>query len=255
MAAPAGTLERRRDLALALRALRPEGVLTALAPKDRGGARLAKELAAFGCEVAEASRRHQRICRCPPPLEPGALDAAISAGAPTLPPALGLWSQPGVFSWDRPDPGTSLLLARLPALKGRGADLGCGVGVIAAAVLESPAVTGLELIDIDRRAVGAARRNITDPRARILWADVRTEPLPDGLDFVVCNPPFHEGGAEDRSLGPMFARRAHGALRRGGVLYLVANRHLPYEALLAEMFTETRRLADGGGYKVYEARK
>src|SRR4051812_974114 len=54
--APPGTLERRYVLALALRALRPGAALTALAPKDKGGSRIAKELEAFGCEVEADSR-------------------------------------------------------------------------------------------------------------------------------------------------------------------------------------------------------
>ena len=58
---------------------------------------------------------------------------------------LGLWSQPGVFSWNRIDPGSALLAQTLPALSGKGADFGCGVGYLAHTVLASPAVTHLTL--------------------------------------------------------------------------------------------------------------
>jgi 16S rRNA (guanine1207-N2)-methyltransferase len=44
-------------------------------------------------------------------------------------------------------------------------------------------------------------------------------------------------------------------LRKGGVLWIVANRHLPYEAALNEAFKNVRPVADAGGFKVYEARK
>ena len=44
--APAGAIERRYTLALVLRALKPGGRLDVMAPKTRGGARLAKELKA-----------------------------------------------------------------------------------------------------------------------------------------------------------------------------------------------------------------
>lgn len=255
MAAPPGTIERRHALALALRALKPGGALTALAPSDKGGARLGKDLAAFGCDVAETGRRHQRICICTREDGLAGLDEAIEAGAAQYLPALDLWSQPGVFSWDRIDPGTALLVSSLPALGGHGADLGCGVGLIARAVLKAPAVTRLDLVDIDRRAVEAARRNVEDPRARLHWADVRTGPALDGLNFVVCNPPFHDGGTEDRALGQAFIRRARAMLKTGGVLWLVANRHLPYEAVLGETFARVTRRAEAGGYKVYEARR
>lgn len=255
IAAPPGTLERRYALAQLLRALKPGAPLTALAPKEKGGARLRKELEAFGCTVAETGRQHQRICETRRPETPVGLEAAIDAGAPRLAEALGFWTQPGVFSWDRLDPGSRQLVERLPPLSGHGADLGCGLGVLARAVLASARVTRLELVDLDRRAVEAARRNVEDPRAVFHWADARLAPPLSALDFVVTNPPFHDIGIEDRDLGQGFIRRAHQLLRPGGVLWVVANRHLPYEAVLSGLFARVTARGEGAGFKVYEARK
>ena len=258
MLAPPGAVERRFGLAHALRALRPGGMLTALAPKDRGGARLRGELKAFGCTAEETAKRHHRICVVQRPVVVTGLDAALAAGALQQVAALGLWSQPGVFSWDRIDPGSALLLAHLPPLAGRGADLGAGLGVLARRVLESPNVTALMLVDIDRRAVAAARRNVEDPRAAFVWADVRAaDPGVEAatLDFVVMNPPFHDAGAEDRALGQAFIRRAAALLRRGGVCWLTANRHLPYEKVLGECFAQCAVRAEAAGYKIVEAKR
>lgn len=255
IAAPPGTLERRYVEALALQALKPGGELVVLAPKDRGGARLKGELTGFGCEVEETGRRHQRICRVLRPAAPEGLDAAITAGGPQRLDRIGLWTQSGVFSWDRPDPGTELLIRNLPGFSGVGADLGCGLGQIARAVLASPAVTELTLVDIDRRAIDAATRNVTDPRARLVWGDGRGTPELSGLDFVVMNPPFHEAGVESRGLGIAFITRAAAILRKGGVLWLVANRHLPYEESLTRLFSRVTPVRDAGGFKVYEARR
>jgi 16S rRNA (guanine1207-N2)-methyltransferase len=256
MLAPPGTQERRYTLALALKALKPGGSLIALAPKDKGGSRLGAELEAFGCEIDETSKRHHRICAVRRSGSLAGLDEAIAQGAPRLVESLGLWSQPGVFSWDRIDPGTALLSSRLPALKGRGADLGCGIGVLAHTILANAAVSELHLVDIDRRAVEAARRNVDDARARFHWADATgSDPALADLDFVVMNPPFHDAGAEDRGLGQAFIRRAAGMIRTGGACWLVANRHLPYEAVLAGAFKSVRLDNEAGGYKVYEARR
>jgi 16S rRNA (guanine1207-N2)-methyltransferase len=255
LAAPAGTLERRYVLALALRALQPGGGLTALAPKEKGGSRLRKELEAFGCKVEEEGRQHQRICYALRPDAPAGLEAAIAAGGPQQLPVSGLWSQPGVFSWDRDDAGSQLLIAALPALSGHGADLGCGIGVLARAVLASPKVTRLELVDLDARAIEASRRNVEDPRVAFHWADARSGPDIGGLDFVVMNPPFHDSGQEDKALGQAFIRRAHQMLRKGAALWLVANRHLPYEAVLGEQFSRVTPKGEGRGFKIYEARK
>ena len=253
--APPGVLERRHTLALALRALKPGGRLDALAPKDKGGSRLKKELEAFGVEVGESAKAHHRRCVVIRPDTLTGIEAAIAAGAPRLVPGLDAWSQPGIFAWDRVDAGTLLLAQTLPPLKGAGADLGCGYGALATVVLGSPAVTALRLIDLDRRAIEAARRNIDDPRATFDWADARTVETQGDLDFVVMNPPFHDGGAEDRRLGQAFIRQAAALLKKGGVLWLVANRHLPYEADITAAFKRSQPLADKGGYKVIEAVK
>ncbi|MDT5096183.1 MAG: rRNA (guanine1207-N2)-methyltransferase [Mycobacterium sp.] len=254
--APPGTLERRYTLALALRAVAPGSTVVALAPKDQGGTRLRKELQAFGCMTEETARRHHRIVTCKRPDRLTAIDEALAAGGPQLLPDFGLWSQPGVFSWDRIDPGSALLLQHLPALSGRGADFGCGVGVLARAVLASPKVAQLTLVDIDRRAVQAAQRNLDDARLSFRWIDVR-DPNPDlaALDFVVMNAPFHDAGTEDRGLALNFVKRAAEALRPGGVCWLTANRHLPYEGAMKPLFKRVDLTIETGGYKIYEAHK
>jgi 16S rRNA (guanine1207-N2)-methyltransferase len=256
MLAPPGTLERRYVMAQALRSMVPGGAFIALAPKDQGGTRLRKELLSFGCTVEESARRHHRIVVCVRPEHLTGIDEAISEGAPQLVASLGLWSQPGVFSWDRIDPGSAVLLDYLPSLSGRGADFGCGIGILSHSVLRSGSVTGIALIDIDRRAIAAAQHNVDDPRAQFLWADVRTAKLEaNSLDFVVMNAPFHDAGAEDRSLSQQFVKRAAEVLRSGGVCWLVANRHLPYEAVMKPLFKRVDLKLEADGYKIYEARK
>ncbi|MCB8820388.1 class I SAM-dependent methyltransferase [Microvirga rosea] len=256
IAAPPGTLERRYTLALGLKALSPGAELVALAPKDKGGSRLRKELEAFGCSVSEDARRHYRICTAKRPDTIIGFGDAVAAGDMRFMETLDLWSQPGIFSWDRVDPGSELLLEHLPAFSGRGADLGCGLGTLARAVLASLKVQQLTLLDIDRRAVDAARRNVSDARAQVRWVDVRSTGVGEtGLDFVVMNPPFHDAGAEDRALGQSFIRRAAECLRPGGGCWLVANRHLAYEAVMKPLFRNIALKAEARGYKIYEALK
>ena len=255
MLAPPGTDERAFAMAHGLRALKAGSPFVILAHKAKGGGRLAKELAGFGAETTETSKHHHRICAGTRPAAVAGLEEAILRGAPRFDEKLGLWTQPGVFSWNRMDPGSAALLGVLPALSGKGADFGCGLGVLSAAVLTSPAVTSLELFDLDRRAVNAARRNVEDARAHFHQADIRSAQLPADLDFIVMNPPFHAGGSEDRTLGQTFIRRAAGALRKGGVLWLTANRHLPYEAPLREAFARVEPRGEVAGFKLFEARK
>jgi 16S rRNA (guanine1207-N2)-methyltransferase len=256
MLAPPGTLERRHALAQVLRTLRPGGTLTVLAPKDAGGSRLVGDLAHFGCAAGSTAKAHHRICVIQRPAELTGIDTAIYEGGLQELPDTDLWSQPGIFSWDRLDPGSALLLQNLPLLQGRGADFGCGNGMLAVAILASQEIKHLTLIDNDRRALAAAELNVADERAAYLWADIRASTaLPTGLDFIVMNPPFHVGPDEDRSLGLTFIRKAAACLTKGGVLWLTANRHLPYEAEMLPQFAEMTQVVSSQGFKVYKATK
>jgi 16S rRNA (guanine1207-N2)-methyltransferase len=252
--APPGTIEHRYTLAKFLRSL--NGTLVALAPKDKGGSRLAKELREFGCEVEEDARQHHRICTVRAPSSFESVNAAISEGAARLDPSLALWTQPGVFSWNRVDPGTALLLENLPPFSGVGADLGCGIGLLSRKILKISGVRELHLLDLDGRAISCARLNLPDPRAHFHWADLRAfGGIPTGLDFVVTNPPFHDGGTEDQDLGKAFLTQASYLLRAGGVCWIVANRHLPDEELLRSVFHRVTVRAESSAFKIYEAHR
>jgi 16S rRNA (guanine1207-N2)-methyltransferase len=254
MRAPPNTMERRREVALALRALRPGAPLVILAAKDKGGARLAKELAAFGIDVSDQPRHHHRICAgvCPETLND--IDDALAEGALRLRADIGFASQPGLFSWDRVDGGTAALLAVLPRLVGRVGDFGCGCGHLSKAVRESDAVTSVTGFDIDRRALAAARQNIKDLRFTTVWVDLAARGAGvTNFDAIVMNPPFHHAGVEDQALGQALIARAADALRPGGVLWLTANRHLPYEAVLKARFKAVRLVSEAHGFKVYQA--
>lgn len=168
----------------------------------------------------------------------------------------GLIRRAGGFSADGPDRGSLLLAGFLPRdLGGHVADLGAGAGTLAAAVLASPGVTRLDLVEADALALEDARANVTDPRAHFLWEDAAHWRPESVCDAVVCNPPFHTGRAADPGLGRAFIRSAAAALAPGGGLWMVANRHLPYEGVLAESFGDVARLADAGGFKVFRARR
>ncbi len=258
MLAPPGAIERRYVLAQALRTLKPGAPLLVLAPKDKGGSRLAQELTDFGCTFEESARRHHRICLTQGSGEAAALATAIAEGAPRLDEAMGLWTQPGVFSWNRIDPGSALLIANMPPLAGRGADLGCGLGVLSHAALASPKVKSLLMIDLDRRAIDCAKRNVADDRVSFMWCDARKIPKTlqtNALDFIVMNPPFHESGHENQGLGQSFIQSAAALLRTGGMLWLTANRHLPYEPILKPLFKRATLIKEAGGFKIYQAQK
>jgi 16S rRNA (guanine1207-N2)-methyltransferase len=140
-------------------------------------------------------------------------------------------------------------------LAGRGADLGAGYGYLSRELIERcPGVTALDLYEAESRALEQARVNLAQARLVpvLHWHDV-TAGLPHTYDFIVSNPPFHQGRADEPALGQAFLRAAAAALVPGGRLLVVANRHLPYEATLAEGFAEVRVLREADGFKVIHA--
>ncbi len=168
--------------------------------------------------------------------------------------AEGFVTLPGVFSADGIDPGSRLLAGALPArLPARIADLGAGWGYLCAAILQREGVAEVHLIEADHDALGCARQNITDPRARFHWADA-TRFVPEArLDAVITNPPFHIGRDADPALGAAFIQAAAGMLTPSGTLWLVANRHLPYERSLGSAFQEVAEHAGDGSFKILRA--
>jgi 16S rRNA (guanine1207-N2)-methyltransferase len=163
----------------------------------------------------------------------------------------GFTTRPGVFSADGPDKGSIALLTALPSgLKGRGADLGAGWGFLARDILERETVTALDLVEADKRALDCARLNVTDPRAQFHWADATRFHSDTPYDFVISNPPFHQSRKPEPDLGQAFITTAARLLKPKGTFWMVANRHLPYEATLAQRFARVEDMGGTSGFKI-----
>ncbi|MCV2867660.1 class I SAM-dependent methyltransferase [Defluviimonas sp. WL0002] len=169
-------------------------------------------------------------------------------------PAPGFVTLPGVFSADGIDKGSAALADALSAdLHGVVADLGAGWGWLSAEILRRPAVRELHLIEADSSALDCARRNIADPRARFHWADAQAFQPERRFDVIVTNPPFHTERSADPALGVAFISAAARMLTPSGQLWLVANRHLPYEKAMAALFRDVEEVGGTTGFKVLKA--
>ena len=229
-----------------------------------GGNRLQKDFAALGLKGEAQSKHHAKVVAARKIAKDFRADIAEEwqrAAALQTVPATGLVSCPGLFAWDRLDRGSALLLEQLPKdLRGHGADLGCGHGALASAMLQGQdtGIKSLQCLDADARAVEACRVNL-QPFAAVAtcrWSDVTRDAVATRpLDWIVMNPPFHEGKLTDASVGAAFIAAAAKSLRRAGSLWMVANSHLPYESVLEKNFGQYEKLAERDGYKIYCARK
>ncbi|MCC7322053.1 MAG: methyltransferase [Rubellimicrobium sp.] len=167
----------------------------------------------------------------------------------------GFLTLPGVFAEGGVDAGSAALAAALPAaLPARMADLGAGWGYLSRAVLARAGVERLDLIEAESLSLDCARLNVTDPRAHFHWADALTFRPERPFGGIVMNPPFHRGRAADPGLGRAFIAAAARMLSREGELWMVSNRHLPYEAALAESFRVVAAVGPATGpFKVHHA--
>ncbi|WP_412057486.1 class I SAM-dependent methyltransferase [Bartonella sp. DGB2] len=170
----------------------------------------------------------------------------------------GFVTQAGMFSHGKVDKGSELLLPFIDKVAfGRVADLGAGWGYLSHAILRAPQLKVLDLYEADYEALGAAEQRLaaTIRPVHFYWHDVVVEEIITVYDTVVMNPPFHTGQRRDIGLGKYFIDVAAKVLKRGGRLLMVANRQLPYEALLNERFRQVYCHQQGHGFKVLEAHR
>lgn len=176
--------------------------------------------------------------------------------ASTAPQAIagGYVTAPGVFSADAVDPASRFLAETLPAKLGAHViDLGAGWGYLSSRALERDSVARLDLVEADHAALACARQNVADSRAYFHWADATRWQPEARADTVIMNPPFHESRAADPDLGRGFIRAAAAMLKPSGALWMVANRHLPYETTLAQCFTSVTEAAGDTRFKILNA--
>ena len=246
---PRAKAQGRALLAQACAAVTPGALVIVDGQKTDGIESMLRDLRGQGVQPAVLSKAHGKILW----FAAQSMPADWHPRGPQ-PVADGFVTAEGVFSADGIDPASRLLADSLPEKLGTHVvDLGAGWGYLAARILARDNVRSLDLVEADHSALECARRNVTDPRAQFHWADATTWRPATAVDAVVMNPPFHSGRAADPDLGRAFIAAAATMLAPQGRLWMVANRHLPYEATLAQHFAEVVELAGDNRFKILAA--
>ncbi|MFF7486850.1 methyltransferase [Streptomyces luteogriseus] len=166
----------------------------------------------------------------------------------------------GVFCADRLDIGTRFFLRHLPAGRGgRVVDLGCGNGVVGTSVaLADP---GAEVLFVDEsfQAVASAeatyKANGVPGHAEFRVGDGLAGVPSESVDLVLNNPPFHSHQATTDATAWRMFTGARRALRPGGELWVIGNRHLGYHVKLRKLFGNSRLVASDPKFVVLKAVK
>jgi 16S rRNA (guanine1207-N2)-methyltransferase len=174
----------------------------------------------------------------------------------------------GVFSTDRIDPGTRLLLQEAPVpdpSAGPVLDLGCGYGPIAVALARRAPHVDVWALDVNERAVALCARNAAAAgadRVRPVVVDEAGAAVAGAPDDVAAlaevrfggiwsNPPIRIGKPALHRLLTTWLDR----LEPHGRGWLVVQRHLGADSLAAWMEGEgwaTERLVSRAGYRLLE---
>ncbi|MDQ3107901.1 MAG: methyltransferase [Actinomycetota bacterium] len=172
--------------------------------------------------------------------------------------SLDLETDRGVFSGERVDTGTKLLLAEAPvdrALEGDVLDLGCGYGAIAVTLARRIPGATVWALDVNERALALTADNARSAGVGERVRVVRHSDVPPDIRFgaIYTNPPIRIGKQLLRELLATWLER----LAPDGVAWLVVQKHLGSDSLAAWMRTsgyEVRRHSSRMGYRILEVR-
>ena len=161
---------------------------------------------------------------------------------------------PGVFSQKSLDKGTEVLLEHLPeAITGKVLDFGCGAGVIAAYIGIIYPQTKLSLVDVSALALHSAKTTLT--LNNLTGQYIPSNSLSDiheQYDFVISNPPFHQGLKTHYAATEQFLGKIKQHLTSTGSITVVANSFLKYLPIMENAIGKTKTLAIKQGFAVYQ---
>lgn len=172
----------------------------------------------------------------------------------------------GLFSREKLDIGTRFFLENLPKLSQLNStvlDLGCANGIIGIATrfLNEKLQPRVLFTDESQMAITSAQTNYdryfpnAPHSAEFHWTHCCESIQDNSVDWVLCNPPFHQGNSVSDSIARSMFEDAKRVLIRGGTLRVIGNNHLFYAAQLKRIFGNARKIASNSKFTVVESKK
>jgi 16S rRNA (guanine1207-N2)-methyltransferase len=160
---------------------------------------------------------------------------------------------PGVFSHNRLDIGTQVLLENLPKkVSGDLLDFGCGAGVIASYYGKIFPNANLHLLDVNALALYSAKETLklNNLTGQVFPSNSLSD-VKGKYNYVISNPPFHQGLKTNYQATETFLSKIKPYLKPRGQVTVVANSFLRYQPIMEEEIGRTQILAKEKGFSLY----
>lgn len=168
----------------------------------------------------------------------------------------------GVFSQHSLDIGSRFFIEHIPASTDRKKliDLGCGNGVIGLIAAERNPEAELIFIDESYHAIESAKATFsgafsTRREAQFIVSDGLQTIEPNSIDSIFNNPPFHQHNATGDAVAWQMFTESRDALKQGGELWVIGNRHLEYHNKLKRLFGNYVNIASNKKFVILKAIK
>lgn len=145
-----------------------------------------------------------------------------------------IYSDNGVFSKDRFDYGTRVLLNSVDVDKlfGNVLDLGCGLGVVGIILGTFNKGINIDMVDINERAIDLAKNNLVlnNVKANVFVSDIYSN-IDNKYDFIITNPPIRAGKNVIRG----FLLGSYDYLKDDGILYFAMRKDHGVKSMIKEL--------------------
>ena len=166
-------------------------------------------------------------------------------------------SLPGVFSQQKLDVGTSLLLHNLPeSMQGKVLDFGCGAGVISCFIGKKhhASPVDLSLLDVNALAIASAKQSLMlNKLTANVFASNSLSNVRGKYQHVVSNPPFHQGTKTSYQATEDFLKGIKQYMAPRGDITIVANSFLQYPQMMKECIGHTKTIKVKQGFSIHQS--
>lgn len=162
----------------------------------------------------------------------------------------------GIFSKDRVDFGTNVLLNSLEDLSEykRILDVGCGVGVIGISIAAKYPSVNMEMVDVNEKAIALTKENIVLNKLQncnTFLSNVYSN-VNNTYDLIISNPPIRAG----KEIVHGIASGAKNLLNEGGCFYAVVQKKQgadSFKKKLEEVYGNVKIVNKDSGYIIFKS--